>query len=502
MSAERRAGEQQPLLGDSSGHTSWQAINQAGVYSSLWKTVVQRALFWLPVTCILIRTFLWQAPAMHSRSFVNIKKQAGFNSPPQTILVSIDGFCFKYLFRRRVLRDNIRSRIRYIAPTLARFASEGAFATQGMHPIMPTITFPNHWAIATGLYAENSGIVANVMYDPRRGKWFRYGDDDPSWWQGEPIWQTLRRHARNSSGGPPRNYTTATVFWPGSTVSTHLPSAYWQYNHSVPYDSRVDRAVSLLHGTASELNGTRADFVTLYFEGVDSAGHEFGPNSREVDREIEKADAAIARLFRLLGPNFEQRYNVIIVSDHGMAEVSPDRTIDMNGIIPPRHAQDVIVSPIGMYFNVSASAADVYNIMDRNLQRYKPHAKAYRRRDLPESWHLSKGRTVPPIVTAASIGWGFKYSHQTFVSGARQSTSSPRRARNEAVHGEHGYDNRYAEMRALFIAAGPSFRASSRIWQLEAVDIYPMLCEIFGVTPAPNNGSLARFEEILTTHTQ
>ncbi len=177
---------------------------------------------------------------------------------PQTILISIDGFSFDYLHRRyKQARDGNST---LIAPTLVKIAEDGAFSSLGMVPVMPSITFPNHWSLITGLYPESSGIVHNVMYDPVRKKIFAYSDDDPTWWKGEPFWKTVSRTKRHAmSEGANANYTSAAVFWPGSSVPTLSSDAFWRYNGSVPYEERVNRVVSLLKGTAEDLKGKPAD---------------------------------------------------------------------------------------------------------------------------------------------------------------------------------------------------------------------------------------------------
>lgn len=235
--------------------------------------------------------------------------------PPvyQTVLISIDGFRHDYLERKNVNGE-------YIAPTLRSLGHEGAMAApHGMQPVFPSKTFPNHAAIATGLYPESSGIISNTMYNPLTKTWFHESELDPHWWKGEPIWMTLKRttrrdafakNTRNTTSD--KKYITATVFWPGSTIAGRKADAFWMYNASVPYEDRVNRAADLLTGKAADLSDGPADFVTLYFEGVDHAGHQYGPDSEEVDTEIARVDASVANMRRLA-----PQASIIVVSDHG-----------------------------------------------------------------------------------------------------------------------------------------------------------------------------------------
>src|SRR6202451_2329709 len=98
---------------------------------------------------------------------------------PYVILVSLDGFRYDYAKR-------------YHAEHLLALAAEGASAPEGMLPAYPSITFPNHYTIATGLYPEHHGIVANRFYDPVRNEVYSYRDAksvaDGTWYGGTPLW--------------------------------------------------------------------------------------------------------------------------------------------------------------------------------------------------------------------------------------------------------------------------------------------------------------------------
>lgn len=67
-----------------------------------------------------------------------------------------------------------------------------------MTPVFPTLTFPNHWALLTGLYPAWSGIVANDFWDPQSEEEFFYSDPerswDAGWWWGEPVWSVVERY--------------------------------------------------------------------------------------------------------------------------------------------------------------------------------------------------------------------------------------------------------------------------------------------------------------------
>jgi predicted AlkP superfamily pyrophosphatase or phosphodiesterase len=395
----------------------------------------------------------------------------------QLVLISIDGFRHDYFDRRR------RPGGEYAAPTLRRLAGAGVHAT--MQPVFPSKTFPNHASLATGLLPESSGIVGNTMYNTESGRWFHTSENDPGWWRGEPIWTTLARTAGR---------TTATVFWPGSAVAGRRAAAYWVYNASVPYGARVTRCLSLLSGSAPDLPAGRpADFVTLYFEGVDHAGHRHGPEAPEVADAIADVDASIAALLAAA-----PKLNFVIVSDHGMAAVTDDRLVDLDAAVAPHEAVSIVTSPVLMMLNASTTVQRLYEGL-RGAAEAAGHATVYLKEDLPERWHLRGSPLVSPIVGVADIGYAIKLDNAPrggLAAAARQGDAAPKPA-NHPVHGDHGFDNVEPDMQALFIASGPAFHARSKVEGMTAVDVYPMLCELFRATQAPNNGSLQRSSHVI-----
>src|SRR6202161_4245383 len=125
------------------------------------------------------------------------------------ILVSLDGFRYDYAKR-------------YHADHLLTLAAEGASAPEGMLPAYPSITFPNHYTIVTGLYPEHHGIIANTIADPGFPDRFTMSAKtakDERWWGGEPIWITAERQGQRA----------AAMFWPGTEVSFHnvRPTRWW-----------------------------------------------------------------------------------------------------------------------------------------------------------------------------------------------------------------------------------------------------------------------------------
>ena len=130
-------------------------------------------------------SFLPDPIAGQCDSFWGESKQA------PVILISLDGFRPEYLSR-----SDVKHKTDKAAPTLTCLAESGVKAPY-MMPSYPTITFPNHYSIVTGLYPESHQIIMNSFYDPDLNATFSLRNPDavdPKWWQnGEPMWTTVRK---------------------------------------------------------------------------------------------------------------------------------------------------------------------------------------------------------------------------------------------------------------------------------------------------------------------
>lgn len=363
------------------------------------------------------------------------------------LLVSIDGFRADYLGKS-------------VSPNLNRLAETGARA-KGLISVFPSLTFPSHYSILTGLRPDVHGVVHNTMYDPEMpGRLFapRYRTEvgDGLWWKGgTPIWVTAAQQGK----------TAATLFWPGSEaeIGANRPRTWLPYQ---PDMSSMDRARLLIEWLKPD---TRPDFATLYFSEVDTAGHVFGPGSLEVEAAIERVDAAIGELLnglRLLGP--EIKTTLVVVSDHGMADVSPDRQIDVTQLLRTFGTSRIVWSGALAGFIVSAEEAPALAAALDAL----PHSQCWTKETLPDEYGFGRNRCIPPVLCLADVGW--------------QVTTASRFGR---LRGMHGYDPRDPSMWGLFIANGARIR-QTKLEFVDGLDIYPLLCELIGLIPEPNEGGL------------
>ncbi|KAF0186549.1 MAG: alkaline phosphatase family protein [Hyphomonadaceae bacterium] len=374
--------------------------------------------------------------------------------PAPVILVAIDGFRPDYLDRG-------------VTPNMSRLAAEGVRA-QGMRPSFPSLTFPNHYTLVTGMRPDRHGIVNNVMTDPDHpGVVFTLGDravnTQPYWWNdAAPLWVSAEK----------QGVRTATMFWPGSEVEIRgtRPHDWLTFDQAMPSAARVDRVLAWLDRPPAE----RPRFITLYFDIVDTAGHLSGPDSPELNAAAHEVDAAMGKLVDGLAARGLANANIVVVADHGMAPVSVERVVDLDAVIAPALVRYVWAP--GPIAGVEPAAGQAESAVAPLLGRHG-HAECWKRGEMPARLHFGSHRRVPAVVCLADTGW-------TMVS-----TGSPRRYPIRG--GAHGYDPEDPQMAALFIAHGPAFRAGSTVPTFDNVNVYPLLAGLIGVTPDANDGDPA-----------
>ena len=372
---------------------------------------------------------------------------------PAVILISFDGFRPDYIDR-------------FDTPALHQLMQSGVRA-EHLVPVFPTKTFPNHYTMVTGLYPDRHGIVFNDMFDPVWRRRFDPGAigtrEYDEWWDGEPIWVTVRKQGGVSS----------TMFWPGSDAAIHgwRPTDWSPYDGSMTNEARVQRVLGWMDRPA----GTRPSVITLYLSDADDVGHRLGPASAEVGGAVRRLDAAVGAIVAgLESRKMLEQTDMIVVSDHGMAETSPERVIFLDDEIAMADVDVSDWTPVASIWPKPGREDAVYE----KLRGAHPHLSVYRKSELPARWRFGSHRRVAPILGVADEGWSI---------GTRREFESVKSRWN---YGNHGYDNALASMRAIFIARGPSFRRGAVAPPFENIHLYELLCRVLGVRPMPNDGRL------------
>lgn len=364
------------------------------------------------------------------------------------ILISVDGLRADYLGRG-------------ITPNISALAKRGV-TTPAMRPSFPSLTFPNHYTLVTGMRPDRHGIVNNTMDDAELGRFalsLKEAVGDARWWnQAEPIWVTAER-----AGIP-----TATMFWPGSDAAIRgvRPRNWLPFDGSMPEAKRVDQVLAWLDIMP------QAGFATLYFDTVDHDGHDFGPDSPQVNKAVAEVDRQIGRLLAGLQARGITA-NIVLVADHGMAQVSDDRRIFLQDIIDPGAVKLVAGGAMASINFVPGKEAAARAA----LLKAHAHMTCWEKANIPAALHYGRNPRVPAIICAAEPGW------MIWMSPPRPDQQM------RALGGMHGYDPRDPSMAATFVAAGPAFRSGVVLPTFDNVDVHPMLLRLLGLPAMATDGN-------------
>ena len=420
------------------------------------------------VRLALLAVFVCLAGCRHAPIAPVITVNNGPNAPqqeskPYVVLVSLDGFRYDYARR-------------YDASHILAMESEGASAPDGMIPSYPSLTFPNHYTIVTGLYPEHHGIVANVFYDPARKQVYSFRDPrtvtDGSWYGGTPLWVLAEEQGMRS----------ACFFWPGSEADIQgmYPSYYLKYDSRFPNAKRVQQVLTWLELPAAR----RPHFITVYFSDTDSAGHQYGPDSPQVAAAVQEVDHEVGELLAGV-QRTKLAVDVIVLADHGMAQIQGD-WIDLAQFVPASDFEKITGSLL--YPRSEADAKQAFKALSGKSDQFV----VYRRAEVPPNLHFdSNPRSGDPVVVATGP-YAIRFA------------PDPKRPNEKPEPGNHGFDPaRVAEMKASFFAEGPDIRKGATVPAFENVNVYPLIAKILGLDitklkTGPIDGSITVLQPILT----
>lgn len=364
-------------------------------------------------------------------------------SRPYVLLVSYDGFRPDYL-------DHFET------PAFDRLIRTGVVAN-GLISVFPSLTFPGHYSIATGLYPEHHGIVGNRFHDPESGDDFDYRADedaaDGGWWDGEPIWVTAET----------QGMVAGALFFPGTEAAIrNIRPTYWRpYDSSLSNSDRVDQVLEWLAAPPPE----RPHLMTLYFSMVDGAGHRSGPTGAQLGRAVRSADQILGQVLDGVerSPHGAQVY-IVVVSDHGMAELSPDRQVVLPEIADLRGVRAVTNGPVVSLY-VDGDTGRGRQVRDE-INTGTTLARAFLRDEMPEHLHQRAHPRIGDVIVIPQEGVSVRF-----------------RSDPDPPAGMHGWDPTLPSMHGIFVARGPRLRAGLRIPAFESVHIYPLLTHLLGLDP-------------------
>ena len=368
-------------------------------------------------------------------------------SRPPVILISVDGLRPDYLARG-------------VTPNINALAAGGVHA-KAMRPSFPSLTFPNHYTLVTGKRPDHHGIVNNNIEDPRIPEMKfalsnRAAVADRRWWdEAEPVWVT----AENAG------VKTATMFWPGSEAPIHgvRPAQWMTFDAKLPNPARVAQILTWID------QPQRPGFLTLYFDTVDHDGHEYGPDAPETTRAMAEVDSRIGDLVAGLKARGVAA-NIVLVSDHGMANVSPDRIIRLDLALPAGSFRTISTGAVAGLEPLPGQDA----VLAAALKAPRDHLQCWPKAQTPKRLHYGNNARVPSYICLAEPGW------MTLAAPPRPDMH---------LGGMHGYDPAAPDMAATFVAAGPAFKAGAVVPDFDNVDVYPLVMRLLGLTPLQSDGN-------------
>lgn len=363
-----------------------------------------------------------------------------------------------------------------------------------MTPSFPSLTFPNHYTLVTGLYPESHGVVGNTFWDPNTSKEFYYTDPARSmqreWWNAEPLWVTAELAGVRS----------AIHMWPGSEapIGDIEPAYVDKYNGEELLNTKIDRIFTWLDLPGPEDEnakdaGLRPQLIAAYVPDVDRDGHRSGPNSTHIRGTIAQVDDMLGTIFRKIDErNLTNIVNIIVVSDHGMATTSINRLIQLEDLIDTsliEHTDGWPLYGLRPYNSDPAHLQDLYSTLlaKSRLPEYRNSFDVYLRdKNMPSRYHFSNNPRIAPLWIVPRVGWAIVTKSEFDIPLSKQ------RGDEYKPHGLHGYDFEHPLMRAIFVARGPAFPhpKGSRVGEFGNVEVYNIVCDSLGIEPRPNNGTL------------
>lgn len=367
----------------------------------------------------------------------------GVNAPgqvdkPYLVLVSLDGF-------GPAFRDLAET------PALDRLEREG-IAADAMQPVFPSLTFPNHYSIATGLYPAEHGIVNNRFPSRDRGRWYRLDDreavQDGQWYGGEPIWVRAEKSGM----------VAAAFYFVGTeaAVAGVRPSHYRLFDADVPGEARVDEALRWL----ALPSDARPHVITLYFEDVDSASHDHGTDSAEARAAVARVDGYLARLLAgLEAQGLDDETYVVVVSDHGQANYVADDVFVLDEYVDLDGFDIVEGGSYAMLYADTAEADRLERLVGR-INAAWDSGRAYLRSEVPSAWRVGDDPRYPDVIIQPDVG---------------SAVLSSRELESQLKPADHGWPPEAPSMHAFFVAVGPGLPAGQPVGMIRSTDVYPLM---------------------------
>lgn len=360
---------------------------------------------------------------------------------PYIIYISADGFRNDYADK-------------YQAKNLLALRAKGVQAT-AMKPSFPSVTFSNHYTLATGMYPSRHGIVNNSFYDPKRKQLYVKTNPnavkDSTWYGGVPIWVLAEQ----------QKMLSAAFYWLGSETAVQgvRPTYWYNFSTKIPMDKRIAAVKDWLALPEER----RPHLINFYFPEVDVAGHYFGSNSKETAAAVKLVDDAVGEMVSI-AKSSGLDVNFVFLSDHGMTESDYKNTLDLPSVID---TSKFVVPNGDALLQIYAKDKKDIKPLYKQLKAEGKDYDVYLTTKMPKRWHYrakdNKDGRIGDIILIPRLPKIFNL------------TGKPTNI------GKHGFDNDMPDMQATFYAWGPAFKEGLTINSFENVHVYPLLAKILGL---------------------
>lgn len=368
----------------------------------------------------------------------NRKNSMEQQAKPYVIMISIDGFRYDYpqkhhtTFFQKLWKQGVRA--------------------EYMLPSYPSLTFPNHYTLVTGLYPSHHGLVSNTIYDPATNDTYTMRKlsavTNGKWYGGTPLWVLAEQ----------QQMISASFYWVGSEAPIQgvLPTYHYRYNEEITIDKRIQIVVDWLNLPADR----RPHFISFYIPKVDHDGHDFGPDAEETGKAVRWADSVIYRLNEAVKATGLD-VNFIVVADHGMTKVNTEEGMVLSPFDSIKVNTANTETLIHVYVKNRNDISSIYQSLKSRAKNYTVFLKT----EMPAHLHYDAKNDSTNRIGDILLITDWPY---VFRSGTRKPKP-----------GAHGF-NPYlvTDMRAIFYAWGPAFKKNKLIKQIKNVDVYNVVTAI------------------------
>lgn len=383
-------------------------------------------------------------------------------SKPYVIMISTDGFRYDYAKK-------------YNAENLLKLSGSGVKA-EAMIPSYPSITFPNHWSLITGMYPAHHGLIDNFFYDYKRKETYAMSNkknaEDGSWYGGTPLWGLAEK----------QGIVSASLMWVGSASDAGgmRPSYYYPYHEKFTPSEKVEKVVNWLKLPDDK----RPHFISLYFPEVDGSGHHYGPDTKETEAAVHLIDKAIGDLVQKVNDLGLKNVNFVFVSDHGMIKVDGGTPLEIPVLLFDKNRFDFYNSQtlLRVYVKNTDEVKSVYKQLKANKT---DDYEVYLDKKLPKYLHFATKDDQYNRIGQILL---LPKAPKIFLEKGKKTSV-----------GKHGYNPKTVpEMKATFYAWGPEFKNNLVIDEFTNVNVYPLVADILGLKiDQPIDGKIKVLKKIL-----